>query len=109
MAKPSTPAMPRNRATKYYVRTALVSAPAAPPAPPAVTFLEPDRRRPPRPGTRPRLPLANPPRLGRRKQSPPRQRYAHLAGCACLGGSAGAGEVGKVVFPPVMKLVRGSL
>jgi hypothetical protein len=69
----------------------------------------PNRRRPPRPGTRPRLPRANPPRLGRRKQSRPLQRYAHPADCACLGGSAGAGQAGKVVFPPVMKLVRGSL
>jgi hypothetical protein len=37
------------------------------------------------------------------------QRHAHLAGCACLGGSAGAAQVGKVVFRPVIKLGRGSL
>src|SRR6478609_2874162 len=27
------------------------------------------------------------------------QGFAHLAGCACLGGSAGAAQVGRVVFP----------
>ena len=27
------------------------------------------------------------------------QRRAHLAGCACLGGSDGAAQVGRVVFP----------